>query len=180
MTAFTRISEEICYTTQSVTSINDATLVELKRLAAGTVRQRIRLCCHPDPQAPIHEMLILHAAGAYVRPHRHHGKPESLLVIEGRADAVLFDDQGSIAARRPLTPPGQDGQWFLRLEGPIFHTLAITSPWFVFLETTAGPFDPAQTEFAPWAPDGQDPAATCLYQADLARRLAAMPDSRHG
>lgn len=180
MTPFTRISDEICYTTRPVTSIDDATLAELKRLAIGTVRQRIRLCCHPDPQAPIHEMLILHAAGAYVRPHRHHGKPESLLVIEGRADAVLFQDDGNIAERRPLVPPGQDGQWFLRLEGPIFHTLVITSSWFVFLETTAGPFDPAQTEFAPWAPDGQDQTETGAYQADLARRLAAMPDSRYG
>jgi len=180
MTPFTRISAEICYTTQPVTSIDDATLAALKRLAVETPRRRIRLCCHPTPQAAIHEMLILHAVGAYVRPHRHHGKPESLLVIEGHADAVLFQDDGAIAQRLALAPPGQDGQWFLRLEGPIFHTLHIASPWFVFLETTAGPFDPTQTEFAPWAPDGQDSSVTASYQADLARRLATMPDSRHG
>ena len=45
-------------------------------------------------------------------------------------------------------------------------------PLVLFHETTNGPFDPADAEFAPWSPAEGDPAAV-EYQAALRRRLLA-------
>ena len=59
-------------------------------------RSRIRLCAHPDVNDTLHEMLIVHEKGTYVRPHKHLNKTESVHIIEGSVDVVIFDDDGNI------------------------------------------------------------------------------------
>ena len=113
-------------------------------------------------------MLIVHHREAYVRPHKHLGKPESFHVIEGTAQVVVFDDDGAIRDVLGMAPYGQGGLCYYRMPDNVFHTLLITSEWLVFHETTAGPFDPSRTAFAEWAPDGSDPAVTVDYLARLA------------
>ena len=49
-----------------------------------------------QPGDRLHEMLIVHQRGAYVRPHKHPGKMESTHVVKGLVDVVLFDDDGSV------------------------------------------------------------------------------------
>ena len=83
---------------------DDATIAELKRIAAGNPRLRSRLCTHPDPSSGLHEMLIVHHREAYVRPHKHLGKPESFHVIEGTAQVVIFEDDGRIREVLEMAP----------------------------------------------------------------------------
>ena len=56
----------------------------------------MRLCAHPAVDDRLHEMVIAMARETYVRPHKHVNKSESVHVIEGLADAVLFDDAGNV------------------------------------------------------------------------------------
>ena len=83
---------EVYYSDDAIVTADDATIAELKRIAAGNPRLRSRLCTHPDPSSGLHEMLIVHHREAYVRPHRHFGKPESFHVIEGTAQVVIFEE----------------------------------------------------------------------------------------
>jgi hypothetical protein len=60
----------------------------------------------------------------------------------------------------------------------VFHSILITSEWLVFHETTAGPFDPSQTSFPDWAPDGSDAVEVQSYVAKIEGIAANHQNSR--
>lgn len=159
---------EVYYSDDAIVAVDDGTIAELKRIAAQNPRLRSRLCSHPHPSDGLHEMLIVHHREAYVRPHKHLGKPESFHVIEGTAQVVILDQGGAIRDVLDMAPYGQGGLCYYRMPDDVFHTILITSEWLVFHETTAGPFDPSRTAFADWAPDGSDAAVAADYMARLA------------
>lgn len=164
---------EVIYTDRLVVTAGPEEVALLKRHAAETPRRRCRLCAHPAPEAAQQEMLIAMLGNGYVRPHRHRGKSESLTVLEGAADAVLFDEAGAIREVIRMTPHGEGGRFFYRMPEGLYHTLVFRSRWFVYLETTVGPFDPARTEPASWAPPETEAEAGRAYVAALAARIGA-------
>jgi len=168
---------EVYYSDDAIVTADDATIAELKRLAARNPRLRSRLCTHPDPSAGLHEMLIVHHREAYVRPHKHFSKPESFYVIEGTARVVIFDNDGQIRDVLDMAPYGQGKLCYYRMPDEVFHTILITSEWLVFHETTAGPFDPSRTAFPDWAPDGSDEAAAKSYMATIETLAASKADT---
>ena len=165
---------EVYYSDDGLVTADDATIAELKRIAAANPRLRSRLCTHPDPSSGLHEMLIVHHRQAYVRPHKHLGKPESFHLMEGTARVVIFEDDGNIRDVLEMAPYGQGKLCYYRMPDEVFHTILITSEWLVFHETTAGPFDPSHTAFPDWAPDAKDAAAAVNYMAQLASEAAAI------
>ncbi|MDE5460180.1 WbuC family cupin fold metalloprotein [Bradyrhizobium sp. CSS354] len=154
---------EVYYSDDAIVTADDATIAELKRIAAGNPRLRSRLCTHPEPSSDLHEMLIVHQREAYVRPHKHFGKPESFHLIEGTAQVVIFEDDGRIRDVLDMAPYGRGALCYYRMPEQVFHSILITSEWLVFHETTAGPFDPSRTAFPDWAPDGGDVAEVQNY-----------------
>jgi cupin fold WbuC family metalloprotein len=158
---------EVFYSDDAIVTADDATVAELKRIAAQNPRLRSRLCTHPDPSSGLHEMLIVHHREAYVRPHKHYGKPESFHLIEGTALVVIFENDGQIRDVLEMAPYGHGKLCYYRMPDEVFHSILITSEWLVFHETTAGPFDPSGTAFPDWAPDGSDPEAVKGYVAKI-------------
>ena len=133
--------------------------------ARANTNRRARICAHPTLDDPVHEMLICLLDDGYIRPHRH-AKYESLHVIEGACDLVLFDQMGQIEdVMRLGTQP--DDLLFARLAPGTFHTLCIRTRHFVFHETARGPFDRADTEYASWAPPENDTDSSAAYLAEL-------------
>ena len=63
----------------------------LKKIASNNPRNRARFCAHSSIDDEVHEMIIFHKKGTYVRPHKHLFKTESFQLIEGEADALIFD-----------------------------------------------------------------------------------------
>lgn len=168
---FRRQNAEVYYTDGPFAAATADSVDLLKRLAADNPRKRCRLCFHADPSAPLHEMLIVHHRDAYVRPHWHVGKSESLAVVEGDALAVMFDEVGGVADVLPLAPYGRSGVHYYRMPEGMCHSLLIRSEWLVFQETTSGPFDPARTQFPTWAPDGGCEDDVDGYRAALFARV---------
>jgi cupin fold WbuC family metalloprotein len=164
-------SAEVRYATEPIVLLDAADVGSLKRDAAENTRRRIRLCAHHGVDDPVHEMLIVHSLGTYVRPHQHIGKTESFHVVEGDVDVVLFDDQGGVAVVIRMGAFASGRPFYYRIAVPLFHTLLIRSEILVFHETTSGPFRRADTVFAPWAPEDGDSAAVRQYLADLDARL---------
>lgn len=151
-----KINDEVLYAEEEPVSVDAARLTRLKGLARENRRGRARLCTHPDPGDTLHEMLIVLRAGNYIRPHRHPGKSESFHVIEGSADLVIFDDTGLPVRRLRLGDFRSGRSFFFRIGSPQFHAVVVSSGVFVCHETTNGPFDREQTEFAPWSPAEDD------------------------
>jgi cupin fold WbuC family metalloprotein len=124
----------------------------LKELAYKSPLKRARFCAHHSSDDLIHEMLITLHKDTYIQPHRHSFKSESFQVIEGEAEVLIFTDNGKVKQRIMLSSYDQDGCFYYRLNECSYHTVIVKSEFFVFLETTNGPFNKASSEYASWAP----------------------------
>jgi cupin fold WbuC family metalloprotein len=149
-------SSEVYLSKEKTFSLSSKEIVELKQLACYNHRQRVRFCSHSSSQEPVHEMFIVHPKGAYVRPHKHISKAESMLVIDGEVDYVIFNEEGGI---KKVVPMGdyQSGKCFYQsTRTELYHSLLIQSDWLVFVEVTKGPFERKDTVFAQWSPEESD------------------------
>lgn len=164
----------VFYAEAELLAVRASDLKDLEAAASEAPQGRARLCAHRHPGDRLHEMIIALARGTYVPPHRHQGKPESFHVIQGRARVLLFDEAGRVTECLDLGEPASGWPFYLRIDGPRFHSLWVDSDFFVVHETTEGPWDPARTEVAAWAPPASDPAAG---RAFLARALAALKEA---
>jgi cupin fold WbuC family metalloprotein len=153
----------------SVITADQSMIDFLKAAAWRTPSRRARLCAHPSPDAAQHDMLIVSLRSTYVAPHRHFTKSESFLVIEGLADAIIFDDAGDVTQHVPMGPAGSARTFFYRMPERTFHSLSIETEMLVFVESTRGPFRPEDSENASWAPFHTDVAAGRRYIRSLIR-----------
>ena len=131
----------------------------------------MRLCTHQSTDEKIHEMFILLKKEGYVRPHKHSVKTESLEILEGRADAVIFDDAGGVLEVIKMGDYASGLQFYYRMPKPRYHTLVLKTDTLVFKETANGPFDRAETLFPAWAPADADSDAGRGYIRDLEKSL---------
>lgn len=148
-----RENDEVFYAPVGAVAWDHRHLTFLKEQAARVPRLRARICAHEGPESTQQQMLILHHQSCYVRPHCHIGKLESITVLEGEAQALLFSPSGVLeqvvnlsASLKPET------HFFLQFPPEQIHGLLIRSEWFCFLETTRGPFRREETRFPDWAP----------------------------
>ena len=69
--------------------------------------------------------------------------------------------------RLQMGPYGSGRAFFYRMPTTVFHTIIFETEWLVYLETTTGPFEPSESEGAPWAPPQNAPEAGLAYLATL-------------
>ncbi len=126
-------------------------LDELATAAAASPRRRAHHNIHATPQDPVQRFVVVAHGDAYFRPHRHVSRCELALLLRGRVDVLIFDEQGRVTARHRVG----EGTDSLAYETPpgTWHTLVPGAQGGAFLEVKEGPYDPATaTEFAAWAP----------------------------
>lgn len=143
---------DILRSTADCPAVDRGLIEELKRRALVSPRHRSRWCAHPGNNAETQEMVIVLGKQSCIPPHRHPGRAETLSVLEGRAKAWFFDENGRVVRCLHMTSPGEGGTFLYRTNPAEFHTLQLETDFFVFVETTRGPFDPNSTEVAPFAP----------------------------
>lgn len=140
-------SVEVLYGTAELVSLSLSDLEELKDLALKNHRKRARICTHHGPGDLLHEMFIVHTRETVIPVHKHLDRTESLTVLHGRVDLVLFHDDGKIRETVAMGEIGSGLPFYYRLSDPIFHTLRVRSPLLVFFEATTGPFRKDGTVF---------------------------------
>src|SRR5262249_16779997 len=92
----TEAGEGVFYSPRPLPIIDQRLIDFLKETARATPRRRARFCAHPSAETDQHDMLIVAVRDTYIAPHRHLAKSESLVVLEGEVDIVLFDDDGAV------------------------------------------------------------------------------------
>ena len=112
-------------------------------------------------------MLIVHEKSCYVHPHKHLNKTESFHIIEGQADIIIFDENGSIDEIISMGEKASGLKFFYRLPPSRYHTLVINTDVLVFHEITNGPFRLQDTIWAPWAPNEVNKNSVSIYIAEL-------------
>ena len=149
---FKKYNDEVFYSGDRIVKVNREDVNQLKQFARQSPRRRSRLCAHRDINASLHEMLIVHDRDIYIRPHKHLGKSESFLVIEGEVEIVVFSDDGLILDLIEMSDYAKGKVFYYRLTDSLFHTVIIKSDVVVFHETTNGPFLREDMVFAGWSP----------------------------
>jgi len=153
MKDFIKVSNEVYYADTPIIKIENHDMVFLKNHVKDTEKKRIRICTHLNEQDSLHEMFIVLSKETYIRPHKHFDKSESLHVIEGSADVVFFNDEGIIIDIFSLSHYSPQSSFYYRINKPIYHTLVVNTDYFIFHETTKGPFNKSDTRIAPWSPE---------------------------
>jgi cupin fold WbuC family metalloprotein len=162
------IQPDVLACKSSLCKVTPEIVEDLKIKASNSPRKRSRLCAHTKDTDRIHEMLIVLNKETYIVPHKHLNKTESLHVVEGEADVIIFDDNGLIQKRIPLAPYHLKKVFYYRLSKSLYHSLIVKSSYFVFCETTNGPFNSEGTIYAKWAPsEKSDPETINKYKASL-------------
>jgi cupin fold WbuC family metalloprotein len=146
-------SDEVLYTTSDIVFVDKTSIQELKKLSLLNKRKRIRLCAHKSPDKNLHDMLIVLARDSYIRPHKHVSKEESITIIKGEADLILFEDDGLISQVVKMGDFYSGKDFFYRVSKPIYHMLIIRSDFLILHESTEGPFNREETVFPEWSPD---------------------------
>jgi cupin fold WbuC family metalloprotein len=138
--------------------ITEDLLNELDRKAQASPRLRTNHNLHEGNEATIQRLAVKLRRGTYIRPHRHPARWELGLVLQGRMELVLFDDDGRLAERITMTP--MRGTLGVELPVAQWHSYVCVSDAATFFEVKEGPYDPkTSAEFAAWAPPEGDPAA---------------------
>lgn len=156
MKDYIRLGEEVFYTNAERPVLDASDMEFILDIAQGTERKRARICTHRSIESKLHNMLIAHSENAYVRPHKHVGKVEAGVIVQGSVDLVIYNCDGHINDVVSLSAPDAGGAFYFKLPPDVYHTLCITSPWLVFLEITTGPFISEETVFPNWAPACDD------------------------
>jgi len=162
-----QVGEEVYYPDEAIVKLRHHDIAALQEQAKKNMRQRTRLCAHQNIDDKLHEMFIVHARGAYIRPHKHLGKSEAFHLIEGTVDVVIFDELGDIVEVIRMGEFASGHYFYFRISHSHYHTLLIRSEVLVFHEITSGPFRKSDTIFAPWSPDESDLAAVTAFMQRL-------------
>lgn len=164
-------NEDVLYADDQIVKVGWEDIYFLKERSKCNKRKQIRLCTHRDIEDNVHEMIIIHTNGTYVRPHKHLNKSESFHIIKGFADVIFFNEMGNIAEVIPMGNYSSGRKFYHRISDPYYHTLLITSDFLIFHETTKGPFRRSDTVFAPWAPDEHDTTGQRTFMDQLSVNL---------
>jgi cupin fold WbuC family metalloprotein len=157
-------SDEVFLATGGIVQVRAEDVALVKQKGTTNARKRARLCAHPGPDDKLHEMLIVLDRGTYIRPHRHGGKAESFHIIEGELDVVIFRDDGAIREVVRMGPYSSGKAFYYRIMEPCYHSVLIHTPYALFHETTNGPFNRGDTEFAPWSPAEGEPGVAAFVE----------------
>ena len=169
------VTDEVMHSVDKQITLNSAEIDQLIERASLNERKRIRFCAHESPTDQVHEMLIVHPREAYVRPHSHLNKIESMMVLKGEVDHVIFEDDGSVRSICPMGELSSGKTFYNSLREATYHTLLIRSEWLVFLEVTQGPFDRKDTMFLESSPEENDPVRVKEYLTKLEKELISGP-----
>lgn len=166
-----KVAPEVFYADEPVVRVAAEDVTALVAEADPMPRRRTRLCTHRSAEDRLHEMLIVHHRDAYVRAHQHLGKAESMHIISGETDLILYDDQGTVTEVIAMGDFASGKPFYYRMSDAIFHSLIIRSEWLVFHEVTSGPLRREESRFAPWAPADEDAAAVAAFLASVEEQL---------
>lgn len=125
---------------------------QLRQVAYSNPRQRARYCTHASVDDDVHEMIIYHTKGTYIRPHKHIGKTESFLLIDGEADVLIFDEEGGLTHARNLGKYESGKDLYYRIPESCYHSQIFRKDT-IFHEATKGPFKKKDTVYPEWAPE---------------------------
>ncbi|AAQ61954.1 WbuC family cupin fold metalloprotein [Chromobacterium violaceum] len=131
--------------------LTQSDLADLSAQAACAPRLRAHHNIHAELGDAIQRLAIAMEPDTYVRPHRHPGSPELLIMLSGALDWIEFDAAGeTVVARHRLS---EDGARVFEMPAGTWHSVVSLEPGSVVFEIKRGPYLPLPAaDQAAWAP----------------------------
>lgn len=144
-------SDTFLFSDDSFSAIEESAILDLAEYAR---KSSARICLHPDGNSDLHNMVIAHPRGIYIRPHANPKKSKAYHAIEGAMRIIGIDNDGSKIFDVLL---GKENVSILRIQKGVFLLLLPITDVCVFHEIALGPFCREEdTVFADFAPDGSN------------------------
>ena len=167
-------SDEVFYPKQTdIIEVAKQDIDYLIQEAQKNIRKRARYCTHSSAEDDVHEMIIYHKKGTYVRPHKHIGKTESFLLIDGEADILIFNKKGKLIHARNMGKYETGKDYYYRIPESCYHSQIFRKDT-IFHEAKTGPFEKKSTIFPNWAPDEDEHFLVNDYLKKLDIQLKAL------
>jgi cupin fold WbuC family metalloprotein len=148
----------------SIKLINKKILDETSAKAKYSPRHRMNYNIHDDLNDPINRLLNAMEPETYIRPHRHTQPPknESIILLRGALDILIFDDCGTLIRRESLSVTS--GNYAIDIPSDSWHGLIVRQTGTVIYEIKTGPYHPvAEGDIASWSPDPENKEAVKAY-----------------
>ncbi len=156
---------EVFKNTDNLIIVDQNWITRLKEEAKKSTNRRARLLMHRSHDDLVQEMLIIFCKDCIITPNRSIGKSESLQVIEGEVVVVVFDDEGRVAERIEMGPPGSNMAFMYRLCSAPWHSMIPMSEFVVIHEALEGPFVKSEDLLPSWVPEEPSKLRNFLQQA---------------
>ena len=160
-------SNEVYNSINRTFEIDNKDIKSLIKMAKRNTNGKFRLCSHNNRKESVHEMFIVHPKGTYVRPHKHIKKTESMIVLEGKVDYLIFNENGEVVEIIHMGDYQSGDSFYQSTSANTYHGLFIHSDWLVFLEITKGPFIIEETLYANWSPLSDNQKTGLKYIEEL-------------
>ncbi len=144
---------------------------QLQSLLMQSSRNRARFCLHSRKESDLHEMFEMLSKDVYMRPHKQINKCTSYHIVSGMLKLYLFDDGGKIIDIFSLGDFHSGKPYYFRAPKNTYRTLVPESDFVLYHETTTGPFNKADTVFAPWSPIEDDVDGRKLFKSFVTNAL---------
>jgi len=158
-----KINEEVLFNQEDIVCIDYNDIKYLKEKSVNNLSKKLRICAHTNVDDPLHEMIIAHSKGNYIRPHKHLFKSESFHIVEGYMDVIIFDDYGNVNRIIKMGEYSSNYSFFYRISFGFYHTIIPISEIVVFHEITNGPFQKDDNVWAEWSPKEREYNRINLY-----------------
>jgi cupin fold WbuC family metalloprotein len=122
---YKRINEEVFVADEKYSLINRTFITTLKNYSVKNKRKRVRICIHNTDKELVQEMFIVHMKDCYVRPHKHLNKDESLFLLEGNADVIIFNENGEIEKTMHMGDYTSGKDFYYHIGKSVYHSLII-------------------------------------------------------
>ena len=163
------LSKEVFVSEASIVNVSKEITDFLKTRAKQNKKKKCRLLLHQNSDESLHEMLIVHTKGQYIRPHINIGRSKSWHVIEGALVCVLFTENGDVADHWTIGDYNLKECYMTRLSDKYYHTLVPMTDTVTFIETTIGPWK--ETTYASWSPNETDHIQAQIYFHKLCQSI---------
>ncbi len=160
-------NDEVFLSADNTVVMSALDLENLELIAKNNQRERVRFCSHSNATDTVHEMFIVHPKEAYVKPHKHLNKVESMMVLHGEVDYIFFDNDGNIIEVIEMGDFNSKKDFYVSTKKERYHSLYIKSESLIFLEVTKGPFSRKDTFFPEWAPEDSDDEGVNKFMNNL-------------
>ncbi|MDP6683384.1 MAG: WbuC family cupin fold metalloprotein [Desulfobacterales bacterium] len=167
-------NDEVFYPAQA--NFKDVTKQDIDfliQVAQTNPRHRARYCTHSSVDDEVHEMIIYHKEGTYIRPHKHIRKTESFLLLDGKAEVLIFGEEGDLTLVRNLGKYEDGKSFYYRIPESRYHAQIFRKDT-VFHEVTKGPFNRNDTVEADWAPDEKETDMVKRYMDEISQRIKSL------